>query len=498
MSSEARRDDALALLASLVIDDDGTRWGEVADPVQWEDATAILTPDSATPYHYLTRARGRSKTTDLAGILVAAMLCQLGTGSRAYAAASDSAQAGLLLDAFRDLVARTPEVSGAFTVTATRAVCGRTGAQLDLLAADAPGAWGLRPSFLVVDEAAQWAETRQPRRLWEALRSAMGKVPGARMVVLTSAGAPTHWAARELEHARGSALWRVHEAVGPPGWMPPERLAEQRAALPESIYLRLFENRWTAAEDVLVTREAVLACRRADGALEPQRGRRYMHGVDLSVTSDYSVVATCHTRLDGDRRVLVVDRLRVWKPSRLRPVPMAEVEAYLVEVGKRYPGRVLCDPYQAAGLMQSLRRQGLAAQDATMTAGGNNRRALVLYRLLRDRNIEIPGDDVDLADELASLTFHETSPGMYRLDTTTSGAGHHDRATAISIAAEPLLESVGSEAALIFDDPIMDTAADGSPLMLPFAGRYAIEPTPEQRLAFLERSRPTDDVWSQT
>jgi len=492
----AQQQAALALLASLVIDDDGTRWGEVADDVQWSDATAILLPGSDQPFNYLTRARGRSKTTDLGGILAAAMLTQLGPGSRCYAAASDSGQASLLLDAFRDLTGRTPELADAFTCSATRAVCNRSGAVLDVLAADAAGAWGLRPDFMIVDELAGWAETRQPRRLYEALRSAMGKVAGSRMVVLTSAGAPSHWAMRELEHAQRSALWRVNEAVGPPGWMSPERLAEQKSALPESVYLRLFENRWTDAENVLVSRDAVLACRRAEGALDPVRGASYVHGVDLSVVSDYTVVTTAHVRADGDRRIVVLDRLACWKPTRKSPVPMDEVESYIVAVAKRFPGKVFLDPFQAAGLSQSLRRQGLAATDAKMTQAGNSNRAMILHRLLRDRLLEIPGDDAELVDELASLAFTESSPGLYKLASTGSGGGHHDRATALSICAEALLQRTAwSGDSWIFDSS-PGVALDGTAL-LHQVGEFAYNRADLSVGGIVSVSPAGNDLWSQ-
>jgi hypothetical protein len=43
--------------------EDGRRWGEAATDIQWEDARAVLDPQSATPFHLLTRARGYDKTS---------------------------------------------------------------------------------------------------------------------------------------------------------------------------------------------------------------------------------------------------------------------------------------------------------------------------------------------------------------------------------------------------------------------------------------------------
>ena len=59
--------EALDLLAALRLED-GRRWGEAAVRCQWEDARAVLEQNSPTPYHYLTRARGYSKTSDLAAM----------------------------------------------------------------------------------------------------------------------------------------------------------------------------------------------------------------------------------------------------------------------------------------------------------------------------------------------------------------------------------------------------------------------------------------------
>ena len=58
--------DALDVMAGLVLED-GRAWGDAAYGFQWEDTKAIL-DDSSPPYHFLTRARGSYKTTDLAGV----------------------------------------------------------------------------------------------------------------------------------------------------------------------------------------------------------------------------------------------------------------------------------------------------------------------------------------------------------------------------------------------------------------------------------------------
>jgi hypothetical protein len=86
---------------------------------------------------------------------------------------------------------------------------------LQVLADDGPSAFGLRPDLLVVDELAQWPSTPSARQVWEAVVSAIPKVPHARLVVLTSAGDPAHWSYRVRERLRTSESWRLHEVPGP-------------------------------------------------------------------------------------------------------------------------------------------------------------------------------------------------------------------------------------------------------------------------------------------
>jgi hypothetical protein len=107
-----------------------------------EGRRAVLDPESPTPYHFLTRSRGGSKTADLAGMATAAMLTQLPPRSRLYGLASDQSRGALLADSIAGYAARTPELRGVLRIDAYRVTATRSGSTLDVLAADAPGAWG--------------------------------------------------------------------------------------------------------------------------------------------------------------------------------------------------------------------------------------------------------------------------------------------------------------------------------------------------------------------
>ncbi len=146
---------ALDILAGLVLEN-GMRWGDAAEPWQLLDANAVLEPGPDDPlYHFLTRPRGGSKTTDLGAVAVTALLTQLPPAARAYAVAADADQARLLVDAMAGFTMRTPEISGALQVDRWRVTATRTGATLEVLPADGPSAWGLLPAFAIVDEVAQ-------------------------------------------------------------------------------------------------------------------------------------------------------------------------------------------------------------------------------------------------------------------------------------------------------------------------------------------------------
>lgn len=440
---------ALDIVEALVLED-GRPWGDAAHPWQRADVEAIL--NGAILLHFITRPRGGSKTSDLAAVVIAFLLMLMPPRGRGYGFAADRDQAKLLVDAIAGFVARTPGLADTLEVQELRVTNTVTGARFEAQAADAASAHGKIAQLIVADEVSQWPQTTNSSELWEAVVSTVPKVEDGRLVCLTTAGAPTHWSYEVITKARIDEYWRVAELPGPVPWLRESSLRAQRALLSESAYARLHLNVWTDLEDVSITRDKVLACRRETGTLEPGRDVHYVHGVDLSMTSDYTVVATCHLEHRGEEPVVVVDRLRTWKPSRAQPIDQAEVTAYVGEVARRYPSVVIMDPYQAASMGQALRRQGVAARDTEMSAAANNRRAIALHALLKDARLSIPADDDDLVAELSALIFRETSPSVYKLDNARAGQGHHDRATAISLAALELLARGSGPRLVTFDD----------------------------------------------
>jgi len=183
----------LDLLAGLVLES-GARWGEVASDHQRADAVAVLTGEDRRR-HWLGRSRGYSKTTDVAGMSVVALLEQLPSGAAGFAVAADKDQARLIVDAIRGFVARTPELRGAFVVDAYKVAAPRRSTALEVLAADGASAWGLLPAWLVIDELCQWPATANARTVYEALTTGLVKVKGSRSVVMI-------WASGQISDSR--------------------------------------------------------------------------------------------------------------------------------------------------------------------------------------------------------------------------------------------------------------------------------------------------------
>lgn len=433
--------EALDVLSSLVLED-GEVWGDRAESIQWDDATAILDRDRSTPLHFLTRSRGRSKSTDLAGMALSVMATQAPRAAKLYALASDRDQGRLLLDAAEGFIARTPLIANDFEGGAWRVVHLSTGASLDVLAADAAGSWGLRPFFVIVDEIAQWESTSAPKKLWESVSSSVAKMSNARLVVLTSAGDPAHWSKKVLDHAAEDRLWRVHEVRGPAPWLDPVRLEEQRRRLPESSYMRLFENQWTPSEDRLTNLDDLRACITLDGPLEAQLGKKYLIGVDIGLKKDRTVAAVCHREegvVNGQRtRRITLDRMQVWQGTRAEPVKLDEVETWIAQASSGYNrARIIIDPWQAVGLAQRLKSRGIRVEEFTFSSASVGRLASSLHQALRNRQLALPHDE-DLIDELSNVRLREMSPGVLRMDHIEGQ--HDDRAIALALCLQELLD----------------------------------------------------------
>lgn len=474
----------LDLLAALVLEE-GQRWGEVAAEFQWDDAAGFFAEDGPL-WHFLTRPRGGSKTTDLAGISLVWLATQARPGARGYVFAGSKDQAALLLDAASGLVDRTPELTEVIEVQATKLVALKSGATVEVRAAEGGTAFGLRPAFCVVDELAQWESTRRAQRLWTAIVSSLGKVPGCRFVCLTSAGEPGHWSHGVLKKALDAPdRWHVHEVPGPLPWVNEDDLLAQ--GLRDSEYARLHLNRWTASEDRLVSAADLLAAVMLEGEQEPRAGVSYLISVDLGLVNDKTVVAVGHAEEispePGAPKRVVIDCLRRWRGKRLRPVQIEEVEAFLALTARRYNNaKILADPWQAAGMIQRLQAQGVRCEQFPFTSTSTGRIGQALHLALRNHLLWLPDDD-ELLGELARVRLRETGIGQARLD--HDSGDHDDQAVALAIIVAELIGNAQTSAARLWIESLAPgclqcNAPNVKGSLVCRVCQAPIEPTPEQ------------------
>jgi hypothetical protein len=425
---------ALDLLPTFVLES-GSRWGDVAAPFQWDSARAVLDPGDGPRRHWDGRPKGSSKTDDAGGWLLADLLAgSIPPGHPGYGAASDRDQAGLLLDSIAGFVQRS-RLDSLVKVESWKAIHRTTGAFVEILAADASGAHGLRPSRLVVDELCNWPDTRSARKFFEALWTGLAKDRDSIGAILTTAGTPGHFSHDVYRRAIAETeLWRVSMLHETAPWIDPRLVAAERRALTDSSYLRLWRNEWSAADDALAGEDDIeAALREDDSPIAPVEGQGYVLTLDVGTVHDRTVVAVAH--LDGE--LVVVDRLWTWQGNRRKPVDLDSVEAQIVEAHERYPGPVILDPHQAVQIKQRLTKRGIVARQFDFTTQSVGRIASSLLVALRGRHLSLPRDPV-LVDELSNVRLVENAAGVPRLD-HPSGR-HDDMAVAIALACHALTD----------------------------------------------------------
>lgn len=428
-------------LVSLLVLDGGKRWAEVAAAWQWSDVLAIL-DEAAVRYHMLVRSRGSSKSTDLAAVLIAVMLTRMPDGARLFIVAADRDQGRLVLTAMKGFVVRTPILKGTLEFSAYRATVPGRDIVLEVLSSDAASSWGLIPDFVVVDELGQWRETSQSEELFESIRTSLLK-RNADLVVITTPSFPEHFAFAVREHARVDESWRLHEVSGPPPWSDPAALAEQRRALPESSYRRLYQGEWIQTDDGLGSFAEFQALSH-EGSLDPQPGVSYFIGVDLGAVGDPAAVAICHVEADVreghefPKLRAVVDVVETWVGTPESPVRLAEVRDWLLAEARRYNGaHVSFDSWEAVGMAQELQGQGIRAEVVQPTPQSKSQLALGLIAAIREQALALP-DDPALLREFSRARVRASSTGNHWID--HNPGEHDDRVIAVGLAVMKALE----------------------------------------------------------
>lgn len=435
MDAAARKALDIVSLARL---ENGERWGNTAAQFQKDNAATILNT-SGPLQTWIEAPRGARKTTDIAAILLAILTAQAPPMSRSYVGASDLEQAQELIDAARGIVERTEELHGEFQITELVITSARTGASVTALPADA-SAFGKRAYLIILDEIANWPQTKNARHFWSVLMSGNRKLPECRTIIITNAGDPVHWSWKRRETARTSAHWQFFSVPGPLEWLSETDLAilRENSGTP-SEYDRLVLNKWVAAEDRLADLADIRACTVLPGPQPPRGGLRYVIAVDLGSVNDRAVAAVLHTEDGAAGRRAVLDRLERWQGSRPAPVPLGQVRDTILSLSGEYNGaEVVIDPWQAKLLASELREAGVVVNEFNFTSTSVGRLALSLHSAIRQHRLSLFPDE-DLADELVSVRLIKNSVGTYRLD--HDSGQHDDQAVTLALGVHHLLDA---------------------------------------------------------
>jgi phage terminase large subunit-like protein len=255
--------------------------------------------------------RGNGKTTLMAAVGLFALLST--RDPEIYVCAASRDQARLLFEEAKKMVQRHPELER--NITPRYSELRVPGGFLRVIASDAPKTLGLKPTHVFVDELCAHSSDE----LYTSMRTAMLKRPGARLVVISTAGSDTDGVlgrlrarALRLPHvertgaltrAVGPSLamleWSVADdvdiddleaakAANPASWITVEGLAEQREAVQRSAYERFHLNRWTVGEQHWLPVGAWQAC--ADPTAKILPGERIFVGVDVGGERSASAV----------------------------------------------------------------------------------------------------------------------------------------------------------------------------------------------------------------
>lgn len=433
--------DPLDLLHGLILES-GERWGDVAEPWQWDDARAIIDAATGKAYakrrQFLLRGRGMSKSTDVAAVVLALMLTRAPERSRSYCWAADADQARIVLDYLHGFAERSGLLRH-FDIGATLLEVKATAATFAVEAADGASAYGLKPWLSVVDELGVWPATENHRRLWAAIVSALPKRKDSVLVCITTAGSPVGLGAKVWAEAESSRLWRAVRRPGPAPWFSAEDIEGARAGLTSAEWSRLFECVWAEGDDTLAIADDVEACIRAGSVIIPaQRGREYVAALDVGTRRDLTALVVGHAERDSTGRRIVIDVVRYWRPTRTERVDLDEVETSALALCREYGVRRLrFDRMQAEQLTRNLDRAGVRTDEYVFSASGANRLARALASAIRDHGLSLP-DDEEVRSEFLTTRLVETGPSTLKLSNPTGS--HDDIVTAVGMVLVDLAE----------------------------------------------------------
>lgn len=433
---------------NLMIEASGqlVRFESSLDPWQREDFEAL---DDAWSYcahvssrrplkrrGYLERPRGHSKTTDIAVMvlwaLLAAPLKIVG-----YASAASQEQAELIVQAAQRIQLVNPWLSDIIKIQTGKIINVETGSVCSVVPASAKVLYGQAPNFIVADELTHW----KLEEVWTALYSGTAKVPTAIAVVISNAGygkgRSWHW--REREKFRNDSAWYFSSLSGPQAsWLLDEDLEEQRRNLEEDEYKRLWLNKWLsgikggiALDDIQKVTTLAGPTRHADHGCDFVIG-----GLDVGIKRDRtSLVWIGGCEKSGKLKLL---GHHTWRPTDFPSgqVDLATIETTILDDHERFGGvdGLYADDWQAIYALQRLQDTMRCFEVSFSSSKVRREMARLFADAFQSGWLELFYDPVLEGDILSiEIVQNETSHSKV-LQAQRDEHGHADSAFALAIA----------------------------------------------------------------
>ncbi len=481
-SPEAIRNDLLVDVSGVV-----KRFGDVQDDWQRADFAAIdaglmrcngrANADVGGKMRaYLERARGHSKTTDLAVTVVWALAFAT-RPLKGYAFAADKDQAILLKNAVDVLIRLNPwlgellEVQKNIIVNKAEGHPGY-GASLEISSSDVASSYGILPDLIIADELTHWEGDGS---LFQSLLSSAGKRTSCLFVIISNAGFAESWQWGVREAIREDIDWYFSRLDGPvASWMSEKTLAEQRRILPGLSYNRLWLNEWSSAGGDALTKEDIEAAFLPE--LSPMSGNdpdwKFVAGLDLGLTRDCSAVVVLAVPSDGKAGKIRLAHHKLWRPTLGKKINLLEVERYILELDEEFGLETVgFDPWQAEHLAATLdadsnhwrrnqRRVHWAdpwMREIPPVAANLREQATLTIEFFNDHRLQL-FDCEPLRRDLHKLRVEEKSYGP-RLVSPRTGEGHGDSFSAFALALLMAHELSGKRR-IVLDD-ILSSPSNG-------------------------------------
>jgi phage terminase large subunit-like protein len=374
--------------------------------------------------------RGNGKTSLVAAIALWHLVTV--TDAAVYCAAASREQARILFEAAAgfarrlqhpNLVDRHLELRWCDDGSRPREVT----RHLRVLAADARLLHGLQPSLVLLDE----LHAHPDDEVYIALRTAMLKVPGSKLIVISSAGqgldsplgrVRARAFAQEkvvrrgaFTDAQGPSLrlleWSLSEdaditkssvvkKANPASWITTAGLREQAGAVPELAYRRFHCGQWTEREGHWLPAGAWQQC---TGTPRIEPGERVWVGVDVGGERAATAVVWLNTNLHVGCEVFHGDE------------GVLEAKALVEELAACYQVvELVFDPWRFGQAAQELRQRGIRVVEFPQSDSRMLPASERLYRAVVEQRLVLP-DHPQLRQHAANAVARHSRRG-WRLD----------------------------------------------------------------------------------